>query len=243
MEKSPRKLNALILRPASLPAETKALIQIATPAEFIKTRPGKGGKSFTYIEGGYVIARLNQVFSPVGWDFEVINERVEPNEVIVRGKLTVKDHKNGFTISKTQYGTRDRNAGVPLGDTFKAASTDCLKKCASLFGIGLDVYWQQLDEDKLTAQKPKVVDGKVVPTAPSKNASKPQTKAEFMRLSLEKIAHESDETILSQFFERIQASTLYTEAEKHQLIKAIAEQRKKYAKGNQTQTDLFGKKQ
>ena len=236
--KMPKRETALMIRPASLPAATRALIQVATPVEFIKQRPGKGGKSFTYVEGGYVIARLNQIFSPVGWDFEIVNERVEPNEVVVRGKLTIKDHKNGYEISKTQYGTKERNAGVPLGDTLKAAATDCLKKSASLFGIALDVYWKQLDEDKLNGA-PKEPKAKAETGTPSKNASMPQTKAQLMKLSLDKIKNESDPTILSQFFERIQSSELYDKEQKHVLIKAIADQRKKYANGTPAQNKLL----
>jgi len=233
--KSPKRETALMIRPASLPAATKALIQVATPQEFIKQRAGKGGKAFTYVEGGYVIARLNQIFSPVGWDFEIVNERVEPNEVVVRGKLTIKDHKNGYEISKTQYGTKERHAGVPLGDTLKAAATDCLKKSASLFGIALDVYWKQLDEDKLNGVKVPRAETK----APvSKNASMPQTKAQLLKLSLDKIKSEGDPTILTQYFEKIQSSNLYTPEQKKTLIKAIADQRQKYVQANPTQNNL-----
>lgn len=222
---------ALVIRPASLPAATRVLVQLPTPQEFIKTRPGKGQKTFTYVEGGYVIARLNQIFSPVGWDFDVINERVETAEVVVRGKLTIKDHKNGYEISKTQYGTKERNAGVPLGDTLKAAATDCLKKCASLFGIALDVYWQQLDEDKLNGA-PKVPKGKVVAPnqPPSKNASISQPKTQLLKLSLDKILSETDLTILTQYRERIEKSNLYSEVQKKVLYGAIAGQFKKYVK-------------
>ncbi len=216
----------LTIQLATLPAETRRLIQVPTPREFIKQRAGKGNKTFTYVEGGYVIARLNQIFSPVGWDFEIVDERVEQNEVVVKGKLTIKDHKNGYEISRTQYGTKERYAGVPLGDTLKAAATDCLKKCASLFGIALDVYWQQLDEDKLTnGSKMKTLE---VSKSPSKNASNPQTAAQLMKLSLDKIKAETDQTILAQFSERIQNSSLYSPEQKTILIKAIDEQRKKY---------------
>ena len=38
----------------------------------------------------------------------------------------------------------DEYTGSPIpldiGNDFKAATTDCMKKCASLFGIGADVY-------------------------------------------------------------------------------------------------------
>jgi len=60
--------------------------------------------------------------------------------VIIRGRLTAEG------ISKSQYGTskitlsKDTGEVVSIGDDFKAAGSDCLKKCCSLFGIGLHLY-------------------------------------------------------------------------------------------------------
>lgn len=206
----------LIVRTANLPPDKRELIQVPTPSEFIKERPGKGGRTFRYIEGGYVIARLNQIFSPIGWDFDVVNQQIEQTEVIVRGRLSIKDFKTGFSIGKTRTGTKQRMAGVPLGDTIKAAETDSLKKCASHFGIGLDVYWQQLDEDKLKVEK-------VVKQKPIDKAKKITT---LMTQSLGKIQAETDPTILSQFYERIERSSLYNEKQKKILFGAIATQRR-----------------
>lgn len=229
-EKSPKKLNALIIRPASLPADTKALIQVATPIEFIKKRPGKGNRDFTYVEGGYVIARLNQIFSPVGWDFEVIEHIIETKEVVVKGKLTIKDHKNGFEIAKTQYGTHPRYAEVPLGDALKAASTDCLKKCASLLGIALDVYWKQLDEERLVGKtkNDEAISGSVVSSQPTKPAT--IKKSDLTRFSLNKIKEENDPTILTKYREKLLTSGLYSEAQKKMLCGAIDAKIKQYGK-------------
>lgn len=208
-KQKPRRRTSLIIRPASFSPVVRSLIQLPTPQEFIKQRPGKGSKQFTYVEGGYVIARLNQMFKNC-WDFEIIDERVEPKEVVVRGKLVVKDFKSGYEVSKTHYGTKTRYAEVPLGDTLKAAATDCLKKCASLFGIALDVYWQQLDEDKLAPVKGKVSN------APVKKSNK-----ELMDMSLAKIKEEKDPFILMEFKKRIENSKLYGPNEKVKLTKAI----------------------
>lgn len=47
---------------------------------------------------------------------------------------------------KTQFGsskiTRAKNSGEPisLADDYKAAATDSLKKCATMFGVGLHLY-------------------------------------------------------------------------------------------------------
>jgi hypothetical protein len=236
-EQSPRQSRSLIIRPAQLTAKLKALIQIPTPREFIKVRQGRSNKQLSYIEGGYVIARLNQVFSPAGWDFEVLKEMIEPKEVVVRGRLVIKDHANGYEVGKTQYGTKTRYAEVPLGDTLKAAATDCLKKCASLFGIGLDVYWKQLDEDKLTGQgamKPSVPSKPTVPPGTIPNDPDKATAKRLMEVSLAKIKAETDTTILTQYRERIEAATIYTKEQKQALIQAIAGRFKANVKNSTT---------
>jgi len=236
-----RKPTAIIVRPASFPEPTRNLIQVATPTEFIKNRPGKGGKQFTYVEGGYVIAQLNKIFKNC-WDFVILSERVEPNEVVIRGALKIKDFKTGHSIVKTQYGTKERNAGVPLGDTLKAAATDCLKKCASMLGIALDVYWKQeyLEEMKEASKLPAGVrkgmpknEGKVAPEAPQTPPKKnTMTKAQAIELMVQKIKTETDQTILSQYFERVQTNPNFTVQEKQVLIKTIADQRKKNVNNN-----------
>lgn len=115
------------------------LIKGHTPAEFIKERPGRGGKTFNYVETYYVVDQLNKLFG-FRWNFEIISEEITDKEATVKGRLTAHA-SDGQTIVKEQFGEADRQAGVPPGDTKKGAASDCLKKCASLFGIALDVYW------------------------------------------------------------------------------------------------------
>jgi len=213
---SPR---AIVIQTPNLPADKKALIQLPTPPDFIRIREGKGGKKFTYVEGGYVIARLNQIFSPVGWNFEITNERVESKEVVVRGKLTIKDIKSGYEISKTQYGVHEVRANSLLGNNLKAAATDCLKKCASMFGIALDLYWQQIDEEGLAGKK--IVEVKT---------PKKQTQKELMDITKSKIKEEKDPFILMEYREKIkQSQKVYTEKEKEELYKLIDNLAKKNA--------------
>lgn len=121
-----------------------------TPKAHVFTRPGKGGKEFDYVTGTFMKKVLNYVFG-WNWDFEIISEREinlekkNEGQIIVRGKLTVKDGK-GNTISKEQYGrvdvkyVKDQNKFVDLGNDYKAAATDALKKCAAEFGIASDIY-------------------------------------------------------------------------------------------------------
>jgi hypothetical protein len=119
-----------------------------TPKQFIKSRPGPGGMTLSYVEVGYVINMLNQVFG-WDWDFTIQEQQIGKKQVWVRGELTVrvKDH----SICKSQFGGSDikynRNSEpVSIADDLKTAASDCLKKCASMLGIAGDVYWKDLDE-------------------------------------------------------------------------------------------------
>ncbi len=119
-----------------------------TPAKYIKSRPGPGGISLSYVEVGYVINMLNEVFG-WDWDFQILDQQVGKTQVWVRGELTVraKNHR----IVKGQYGGAaikiNRTSGEPVSvaDDLKAAASDCLKKCASMLGIAGDIYWKELD--------------------------------------------------------------------------------------------------
>ena len=200
--------KAITLRRVTLTPSQKRIIRLETPQEFIKTRPGKGKKTFSYVEVGYVTAKLNEVFSHVGWDFEVLHEEVLDKEVWVRGKLTVKDPTTDYTVTKTNYGTKERYPGeVPLGDTLKAAAGDCLKKCASMFGVASDVYWQHEDGDKAT--------GKAAPQTP-KHQKMPMEQARVL------ITGQKNIELLLQWDKRIRENKLYSQAEKDELLKLIS---------------------
>jgi len=119
-----------------------------TPAKAKKTRPAKGGGTWTYVSGSYMKKQLNMLFG-WNWDFEIVSEQIltEAGEVVVKGKLTCRS--NGNTIVKMQYGNKDimfkKGTQIPLsiGNDLKAAATDALKKCAAEIGIAQDVYAPQ----------------------------------------------------------------------------------------------------
>ena len=119
-----------------------------TPKEAIRTRQGRGGRILLYTDGAYVIRTLNEAFN-FQWDFEADHEEIiwlgeRPFEARCRGKLIVRTGET--TITKMQFGSqpiemlKDGSAPVSLGDAYKGAATDALKKCASLLGIALDLY-------------------------------------------------------------------------------------------------------
>jgi hypothetical protein len=107
----------------------------------IRQREGHFGRTLDYIEGHAVIQRLNDAFD-ADWSFTIINHEIfkETDEVIVIGQLTAGG------IVKSQFGssriTRARETGdiVSLADDLKAAATDALKKAATLLGVGLHLY-------------------------------------------------------------------------------------------------------
>ncbi|MDP3795184.1 MAG: Rad52/Rad22 family DNA repair protein [bacterium] len=118
----------------------------------IKQREGSFGDVLDYIEGPTVIQRLNEAFDGE-WSFEVVEYKVIDEEVLVIGKLSA----NG--IVKTQFGkskiTRHKESKkvISLGDDCKAASTDCLKKCATLFGVGLHLYLEETGKPPASPQQ------------------------------------------------------------------------------------------
>ena len=136
------------------------LLLKATPVKFIKEREIPGGFKAKYVSTQYIINALNLI-TGFKWDFDIIEDKVEYDQIVVKGKLTVHA-KGNVEITKTQYGRShikfysdkikaangqymnrtDGKAGKPVdyGNDFKAAASDCLKKCASLLGIAWDVY-------------------------------------------------------------------------------------------------------
>lgn len=144
--------------------ESKKVLEAKLNPQWIKQRQ-QGGTTLSYIGGHTVIRLLNKAFN-YQWSFEIVSEEVkesvpkavydgwgknrkprvdasgnqifeaQPPVAKVLGRLTVP----GLGV-KEQYGSKVLIGGATEQESaFKAASTDALKKCASLFGIGLELY-------------------------------------------------------------------------------------------------------
>jgi len=117
----------------------------------IKQREGVFGDVLDYVEASAVIHRLNEAFE-AEWMFEILDHHIYEKEVVVLGKLTAQG------ISKCQFGkskitlTKDEKRQVSIGDDLKAAASDCIKKCATLWGIGLHLYMDVSNGDDRPAQ-------------------------------------------------------------------------------------------
>ena len=121
------------------------IIQQPIDPRLIKTKDNK----FKYISGAAVDRLLNKAFN-YRWSFEIKETKVietsniKSDEVLaptiqVLGSLTVP----GWGV-REQYGAAVLVGGANVQENaFKSAATDAKKKCASSFGIALEMYASQ----------------------------------------------------------------------------------------------------
>lgn len=106
-----------------------------------KVKTDERGNPIEYIGSHAVIGRLNEAFGGA-WAFEVPWQQVGEDFVAVRGRLSAWGHvKEQFGSAeikryKPEHATKAGQI-VDIGNDLKAAASDALKKCASLFGVGL----------------------------------------------------------------------------------------------------------
>jgi len=155
--RTPNIQNPFIVKNTECPFSVRQIVRILerTPKEKILQRPGKGGRPFKYVSGGYIKDKLNCAFAWL-WDSEVVHSEniiVDGKiiQIVVDIKLTInrinpKTQELQKIIEKTQTGRHDvaylkgTNIPVDFGNDRKSAITDGLKKCASELGIASDVY-------------------------------------------------------------------------------------------------------
>lgn len=156
-------------------AQVRDVVESKLDPKWIKQRE-QGGTKLSYIGGHIVIQLLNKAFD-YKWSYEIVSEEIvpslpkaatkwenrkkvpsldkngqqiwepQPPVAKVLGRLTVP----GYGI-KEQYGSKVIIGGATEQEaSFKSASTDALKKCATLFGIGLELYGD--DEDVVKTQE------------------------------------------------------------------------------------------
>lgn len=112
----------------------------------------KSGVSLTYIPVSEVINRLNKVLGVDKWDFFVQScERDSHDPEFITAKVRICwniDGKNDAVYKEAIGGQKiKRNKKgeiVDLGDDFKGAVSDALKKAAQMLGVGL--YLARSDE-------------------------------------------------------------------------------------------------
>lgn len=126
----------------------------------------KSGRSLTYIPISEVISRLNRVLGVNNWSNEIISigrDANDPDWVIAHVRIiariddmtVVKDGVGGQQVKYTKAGKI-----LDLGDEFKGAMSDALKKAAQQLGVGLylarDDIALEIDESNDIAALPPV---------------------------------------------------------------------------------------
>ena len=99
----------------------------------------KGGVTLTYIPVSEVITRLNEVLGVFGWSYTIVKcdrDILDPDFIVAHVRLEVgeivKDGVGGQKIKRTRAGDI-----LDLGDEYKGAVSDALKKAAQALGVGL----------------------------------------------------------------------------------------------------------
>ncbi len=154
------------------------------PQAAIKQRQGGGNRRFDYVEGHTVIHRLNDATGNQ-WDLAV-------REITVLEIGTAKLLQARVALTIPGLGTREHlgvQAVNPGGgeDLIKGVITDALKKAATLFGVGLELYGDDYEAPKPVADVPKqpappaeVIDrstGEIIATQPPADAHDTAMKA------------------------------------------------------------------
>jgi hypothetical protein len=127
------------------PGEAELYARLATPFD-VTFRDLRGGVELEYITGEQATTRLNETLGFLNWSFRVLEHGIhaEADECWVLGELAVT--LDGRTVTRQQFGSqkvkRSRSSGTPLdiGFDLKGATTDALKKCASLIGVALYLW-------------------------------------------------------------------------------------------------------
>jgi len=114
-----------------------------TAPQHVKHRPGRGGE-YAYVEGWYVKQILN-LATKWKWESHIDGWKETETEVICWGSVTIT-LPSGEKITQAGVGQADKKFKkgtkelLCLGDDYKAAMTDMIKKAVSHWGIANDVY-------------------------------------------------------------------------------------------------------
>lgn len=140
------------------------LLSQPTDPTLIRTR-SQSGTTLSYITGYAVVRKLNAAFGYC-WNWHVDSawleniEGAKPGQVChVLGTLTamVKDDDgNIIALSKQAYGSKVAVLKMGAQDNqnlYKVASTDALKKAASMFGIAADLYLTEEEQEFLSMEE------------------------------------------------------------------------------------------
>lgn len=124
------------------------LLEAPIPTSAISKRAGKGGSGkLSYLEGHYVISKLNEIFGFDGWRFRVqevnpvfpIQKKPGDDSKFYCSVVVVGEICAGIAL-REDVGFGDgtgKNPSDAIEMAYKEAVTDCLKRCARQLGGAL----------------------------------------------------------------------------------------------------------
>ena len=172
--------RSLHLLKSHFPKTVIDFINMPTPRKYVLRRAGTGGKSFDYIPGWYARKCANYAFG-FNHSFEIKSKEIVGLSAIVEGRFIIHDLKTGREVlHKDDIGGHEirfkKNLAqtpinaVNLANDYKAAATDCMKRCMAQIGFWKDVYgMNEAKDDGVQVQDPTptiVVDSKDAVSGP-----------------------------------------------------------------------------
>lgn len=118
------------------------------PPEAIKSRVIGGGRRADYVTAATVIRRLNKATN-CRWNFTVDRYWIEGSLSYALGTLTI----DGLGC-RQHIGVQSLDSKSGEDAAAKGAISDALKKAATLFGVGLDLYGPDYEEEEPRRQEP-----------------------------------------------------------------------------------------
>lgn len=128
------------------------------PPSAIKTHPGKGGKTFSYVSHAWITRKLQDLPLPIVWSWNVLDYQIlKDGSPIVRAELIVTTTlQDGSSITKkvTELGTAAGDmASMSDANKILSSASRALCRCVMrMFGVGLQFY---ASEDAMTAEAAK----------------------------------------------------------------------------------------
>lgn len=132
--------------------EQREALEEPLPVSAIAERKGGANKTLSYVEGWWVIAKMNKIF-PEGWNYDATETREVYREKDAEGSwlcafsAKCRVEVAGIRIGDVGHGTgKDKDLGKAVEKAEKEAATDSLKRCLKSLGnvLGLALY----DKDK-----------------------------------------------------------------------------------------------
>lgn len=114
----------------------------------VKERVGAGGMKLRWVDARTISQRLDEVLGITAWDFAAHTL----SDGVVAGELTIR-LADGTTAVRADFGYPTGGSGEPV----KEATSDALRRCASLFGVARYLYQDAGTQAFVAAHQPKPV--------------------------------------------------------------------------------------